>query len=90
MRRCDLGPPLHGCHTVVHSHPHVVDDVVDLGVGQDVNAINRLIRPLLGLKHDLHGHPLPPTDECFITRGLGLRPIHQESLGTQRLTQGGH
>ena len=23
----------------VHPHPHVVDDVVDLSVGQDVNAI---------------------------------------------------
>ena len=90
MRRCDHGPPLLGCHTVVHPHLHVVDDFVDLGVGQDVNAINWLIRPLLGPKHDLHGHRLHPTDECFITRGLGLRPIHQESLGTPRLTRGGH
>ena len=75
---------------IMHPHPHVVDDVVDLGVGQDVNPISRLIHPLLGLNHDLHGHCLHATDECFITRGLGLRPIHQESLGTPRLTRGGH
>ena len=60
------------------------------GVGQDANAINWLIRPLLGLEHDPHGHRLNPTDEGFITSGLGLRPIHQESLGTPRLTRGGH
>ena len=49
-----------------------------------------LIHPLLGLKHDPHGHRPNPTDECFITRELGLRSIHQESLGTPRLTRGGH
>ena len=64
--------------------------MVYLCAGQYVNAIHWLIRPLLGLKHEAHGHRLNPTDECFITRGLGLRPIHKESLGTPRLTRGGH
>ena len=42
--------------------------MVDLGVGQDVNAIHWLVRPLLRLKHDPHGYRLNPTDICFITR----------------------
>ena len=88
------------------AHAGAAQEAPDIGQweGQDVPLVRpsscnvkggipssrRYLPTYLGLKHDLHGHRLHPTDECFITRGLGLRPIHQESLGTPRLTRGGH